>query len=380
VRHSCKALGIPRRGFLEGVLAAAASPALLGGCGAQEGARWVSSAIDGAGDAGLAWSDPDTDARFVPTGFRGHDVAVHPLRPWEVALFGRRPGQTGAIVDLAQGQVLTTFEASTDHGFQGHGFYTHDGAYLVTTEADLVTGEGWLGLRETDGYRLVGTRPTFGIGPHEALLLPDGDTVAVANGGLLTRPATGREVLNLHTMDSTLAYVSLETGELLEERRVPVPKGSVRHLDAAPEGWVAFGLQVQREAVGHDRVLPLGGLHRRGAEPILFGGPAEATAAMDDYVGSVAVCASLGVIGMTSPRGDVATFWEPETGEALAVHALVDCAGLAAEETRFVLSSSVGEVRTLDATDLGELRHLRRRFDDVRWDNHLITIPLETGP
>ncbi|PAX95204.1 Tat pathway signal protein, partial [Bordetella pertussis] len=33
---------------------------------------------------------------------------------------------------------------------------------------------------------------TAGIGPHEALLLPDGKTVCVANGGILTHPDYGK--------------------------------------------------------------------------------------------------------------------------------------------------------------------------------------------
>ena len=100
---------------------------------------------------------------------------------------------------------------------------------------------------------------------------------------------------------------------------------------------------------------------------------------MNDYVGSVAVSAGARVAGFTSPRGDVATFWHLDSGGYLGLHQLVDASGLAESTDRghFVLSSSVGEVRTLQATDLVEARSARRRFEDVRWDNHLVAVIVE---
>lgn len=383
---ACDTLRLDRRRFIEGLAAAAMLPAggILG-CGASAGnseprTLWLSAQGDEEATFGLAASpDPHVDALQIPTGFRGHDVAQHPTRPWEVVLFGRRPGTSSAAIDVSGRRVETTFSSTTGRAFQGHGFFTPDGLYLITSEADTVSGAGWLGIRETDTYSLVGEVETFGIGPHQVLLLADGRTAVVANGGLLTRPETGSEVLNLDTMDSTLAYVDLESGGLVSEHRAAVPKGSIRHMDVTDEGAVVIGIQVQRDALSHDDVVPLAGIHRQGDEIVLFDDGLDGVALMNDYIGSVAVCSDARVGGFTSPRGDVTLFWDLDTGAQLGMHRLVDCSGIAESPDRghFIISSSLGEVRTLRASDLDEVRSARKRFNDVRWDNHLIAVVVE---
>lgn len=379
---------LDRRRFVAGLVAAAASPVGSGwGCAAGgdadgdgRGFYWLSAQGSEESDFGLVASkEPHEGVSRIATGFRGHDVAQHPGRPWEVTMFGRRPGTRCAVVDVVRESVETTFTAAPGCAFQGHGFFTPDGHYLVTSEADTVTAAGKLGIRETDTYSLVGEVDTHGMGPHEIQLMPDGATVVIANGGLLTRPETGTQVLNLDTMDSSLTYIDLETGELLEQRRVPEPKASIRHLDVTDDGTVAFGIQLQREALDHERVLALAGIHRQGEEALLFEDGLDWVELMNDYVGSVAVSAGARVAGFTSPRGDVATFWHLDSGGYLGLHQLVDASGLAESTDRghFVLSSSVGEVRTLQATDLVEARSARRRFEDVRWDNHLVAVIVE---
>ena len=50
-----------------------------------------------------------------------------------------------------------------------------------------------IGVRDAlDGYRQIGELPSFGIGPHEATLMPDGKTLAIAKAGCApTRTTTG---------------------------------------------------------------------------------------------------------------------------------------------------------------------------------------------
>jgi hypothetical protein len=53
-----------------------------------------------------------------------------------------------------------------------------------------------LGVRDaTDGYRQIGELASFGVGPHELVLMPDGATLAVANGGIRTHPGRDRAKL-----------------------------------------------------------------------------------------------------------------------------------------------------------------------------------------
>lgn len=371
-----------RRRFLEGVAATTLLPAAASwGCGATDDALdgeavyWLSSQGSDEASYGIVSArEPFMEASVITTGFRGHDVAQDPTRPTEFVLFGRRPGTTSAVADVRTGQVRAMLRAKPGHAFQGHGFFTPDGRHLLASEADTFTGAGLLTVRETESYSLVRDIDTHGIGPHEVLLMPDETTVVVANGGLLTRPETGREVLNLDAMDSSLAYLDLESGALIEQRRVSDPKSSIRHLDVTAEGTVAFGVQVQREGLDHDDLVPLAGVHEPGREPVMFSERQDVIGLMNDYVGSVAVSTSTRTAGFTSPRGDIAVFWNLDSGDYLGLHELADCSGLAAspDGAHFFLSSSFGEVRTLQATDLVELASARRRFDDVRWDNHLI--------
>jgi len=371
-----------RRRFLKGVAATSLVPLVSYGCGSEyDGGdiTWLSAQGADESEYGLvASTEPFSNAVRIPTGFRGHDVTQHPTRPSEVVLFGRRPGTQSAVIDLSGAATFTPFESVPGYAFQGHGFFTPDGRHLVTAEADRWTGAGLLAVRDAETLEVRRVVETYGIGPHEIQLMPDRATVVIANGGLLTRPETGREVLNLDTMDSSLVYVDLATGELIDQQRVPSTKASIRHIDVTPDGEVAFGVQVQRDALEHDDLVYLCGAHRLGEELRLFESAPEQTVLLRDYVGSVAVSHVARVAGFSSPRGDIATFWNLDSGEPIGVHELADCSGLAAspDGLHFWLSSSFGEVRTLSAQDAREDVGARRRFEDVRWDNHLIAVVL----
>src|SRR3546814_16205164 len=77
------------------------------------------------------------------------------------------------------------------------------------------------------------------------MMLPDGHTLAVCNGGIRTHPDFPRAKLNLATMRPSLAYIDRHKGRLIAEARWPDDRHplSIRHLDVAPDGTVAFGMQ-----------------------------------------------------------------------------------------------------------------------------------------
>jgi len=338
---------------------------------------WVSGQGRANSNPGLAAVHADTGVSFkYPSGFRGHDVAADPGRPGRVILFGRRPGRECIVVDLSDGQVQARIPALAGHAFQGHGFFSPDGQWLVTVEADLSSEEGKLSIRDAARLSVVEVHDTFGIGPHEAALLPDASTVVVANGGLLTREETGREVLNLSSMDSSLVYLDLDSGRLLEQHRVEERLASIRHLDVMNDATVAVGLQIQRAGLTHNTPLPLCGRHRRGEQIQLFDSEMAVFAAMNDYVGSVAVSSVAGIAAFSSPHGNLCVAWRVDDGQLAGIHQLYDGCGLATslDEEQFILSSSTGEVRTLHATNLAEVRAARRKIPGIQWDNHLLII------
>lgn len=364
-----------RRQFLQGMAALTVLPVGCGG-GAPADTLWVSA--EGAdGVFSLVAGSAEGLVVRVPSAFRGHGSAWHPAWAERVVMFARRPGTSAAVVDLAEGRVLHALDAPPGMLVQGHGAFSADGGLLYVALAHEHTAEGSVGVWRTDTWAQVGELDSFGIGPHELRLMPDGATLVIANGGLLTRPKTGAQVLNLATMDSSLVFVEAATGDLIEQVRVPEPKASMRHLAVADDGTVVVGAQIQREAVGHDEVLPLVAIHRpgQGLEVLEV---SELVAAMNDYVGSVAVSSQARVAATSSPRGDLVLFWGLDTGRLLGHHALADVCGLAVDEAAgcFLLSSSHGQVRSIDALSLEERSDARRTFDGVRWDNHLTTVTL----
>ncbi len=337
--------------------------------------RWVSAQGDTQNTYGLGWLHSEAAAiSSVPTGFRGHGMVQHPLRPGSVVLIARRPGTQAVEVDLASGEVLHGFSCGEDRHLLGHACFSADGSVLFTTEAAIAAGEGRIVLRDTKNYALLDEWPSYGVGPHEIRLMPGGEQLVVANGGILTRPASGRQPLNLDTMHSNLSYLDARTGTLLDAQIVEEPKSSIRHLDVAEDGTVAFAIQVQRAATGHNDRVPLAGVHKPGRALYLFTEPGVLIDRLRDYTGSVAICNHSRLAGYTSPRGSLAVFWSIDDGALAGYHALRDVCGIAATPGRagFVISNSFGEMRELDGHTLKERREQRSKNAGYRWDNHLL--------
>ena len=360
---------------LGGALLLAGAPGLAA-LGAQNGTEyWVSARGDSLGNFGLGWVDTSSQAGHdMLTGFRGHGVLQHPLRKNSVIFVSRRPGTRALEIDLRTGDRVGEFNCTPGHHLFGHGCFSQDGRVFYTTEGNIADGLGRIVVRDADNYAVLDEWSSHGIGPHDIRLLPDGQTLVVANGGILTRPETGRKPLNLATMTSCLSYVDANTGLLSDEYRVAEPKSSIRHLDVAADGTVAFAIQLQREVTSHDQTVPLAGVHRPGEGLTLFDQPIPVIDRLQDYVGSVAICNDSRVAGFASPRGNLAVFWNIDDGRLIGYHRLRDVCGIAVSPLRraFVVSNSFGELRELDAVTLTERRDRRIKLPGYRWDNHLL--------
>lgn len=378
---------ISRREFMIGLgagvsLSLAAPAALWAATDRQRTEYWVSAEGASPNDFGLGWVSGIRGEKFsglenaqtLASGFRGHGASQHLLRPHSVLLFARRPGVEAIEVDLPSGKIVARFHCAAGRHLFGHGCFSVDGSLLFTTEADYQNGRGVIAIRDAVDYRLLGEFDSFGVGPHDIRMLPDGKTLVIANGGILTHPDSGRKKLNLATMSSSLTYIDSKTGKKLDQQFLAEAKASIRHLDVSEDGTVVFATQLQREAAHHKRIVPLGGTHRLGGEVQLFLQPQMLIAQLNDYMGSVAVCNRSRIAGFTSPRGNLAVFWHLDSGEFRGYHKLRDVCGIAVscDQQRFILSSSFGELRQLDAFSLQEQRSARRDYPDIRWDNHLL--------
>jgi len=337
----------------------------------------LSASDNRQGEHFVSWQTLSATNKYqLPIAWRGHGLAQHPQYKNQVVMFARRPGTVCYVFDGQTQAIQQSFKSQAGHHFCGHGCFSQEGRYLFTSEMDYQTGRGKIGIRDTQDYRYLGAYETQGTDPHDVRLLNDGKTLVVANGGILTHPNSGRKKLNLATMQSSLVLLDAFSGEVREQFTTPWQHASLRHLSVGQNDTVSVAIQYQREAVAHDDLLPLSALLKKGADRITFNQADDVLwAQLDDYMGSTAMNDRYGLAGFTSPRGNLAAFWRLD-GTFAAYHRMRDVCGLAItlDQRYFVLSSSTGELRYIDAKNLQEARELRQTFPQTQWDNHLLII------
>jgi len=369
-----RSMEIDRRRFL-GWAAGVALPGLAGPVSASPGsAVAVSRYLAARRRAGVYEAvvlDADgRDRRVVPLPDRGHSFALDPARGRAVA-FGRQPGFYAVAFDVDGARPPQAMQAAAGRHFFGHGVYLPDGRLMYATENDYEAGRGVVGVYDASpggGHRRVGEFDSGGIGPHEVVLLADGKTLCVANGGILTHPDYGKLELNLDTMRPSLAYLDATDGRLLERVELPADlhQLSIRHLALAADGAVWFGCQHMGPAGERPALV---GRHRRGRAPELYAGPGEVLRGLRNYVGSVAADASGAVIATSSPVGGRIVYWDAVAGKCLGVTALPDGCGVAPGPAGgFLASSGLGDmVRVAPGADPAALRPTEA---GLAWDNH----------
>jgi len=302
---------------------------------------------------------------------RGHDLVQRPGTR-ECVVFARRPG-TFAVAFVAGGSRQPVhFSSRPDRHFFGHGVFSPNGRLLYTSENDFDEGRGMIGVRDaTAGYRQIGEFPSGGIEPHDLCLLGDGRTLVIANGGIETHPASARENLNIATMEPSLAYVDIATGELLEEHRLPqsLHKLSIRHLALAQRDEVYFGCQYEGPITEHP---PLIGFHRRGEPLHLIDAPDALYRPMKNYIGSVSADRNGEMVAATSPRGGLALVVDVATRRIITERSLSDVCGVAPRHAgaSFLLTSGAGDVGTWSPNATDGVLHR----ENLSWDNHAILL------
>lgn len=356
---------VSRRSLLAGAGAAAAFVSAPLAAAAGTGPAFVAACRTAAGGWAAAVMDADGIVLFTaPLDARGHDAAAAPDGRRAV-VFARRPGRFAVVLDFAAGRAVQAVAPPPSRHFNGHGLFSRDGRLLFATENDVDGGHGVLGIYDAgDRFRRLGEFPTHGIGPHEALLMADGRTIAVANGGILTHPELPRQKLNLATMAPSLALIDSASGDLLALDTLPahLHRLSIRHLAEASGGVLWFGGQY--EGPRSDRVA-LVGTFGRDSGLALVAAPDSLYGAMRQYVGSVGATRDGATIVTTSPVGGVAVAWDVATRRVAAVRRHADVCGVAASCAGYVLSTGHGRLITADGVV---------RTNAVAWDNHLRSV------
>ncbi|OWU84603.1 twin-arginine translocation pathway signal [Oceanicola sp. 22II-s10i] len=353
-----------RRAFLASLAAATAAPRL--GWAAAGSPDWLGAAKEPDGSYGLHGIRTDGSVAFsIPLPARGHAGAAHPKRAEAVA-FARRPGHYALVIDCLTGVVARELTPPEGHQFNGHGAYSQDGRWLFTSEQMAADSAGRVGVWDVGaGYRRVRDVATGGIGPHELRLMPDGETLVVANGGIATDPED-RTKLNIETMAPSLVYLSTD-GALLEQvvLEPDLSQNSIRHLAVRGDGLVAFAMQWEG---GAGAATPLLGLHRQGGAVVLAEAPLAEQMLMKGYAGSVALSGSGREVAITSPKGGRLHRFAVD-GTFLGAMARADVCGLATHPAGYLASDGLGGLLTVDADGA---RPLAR--GEMAWDNHLVAL------
>jgi hypothetical protein len=348
------ALGLAGAGFA--VLAHREQPLLL-------------SAADRDGQHCLTGLAPDGRTRFrLPVPHRAHDSTW--LGDGLAVFFARRPGRETYLVDTTRGQLLTTVHAPDGHHYCGHGVLSHDRQYLYMTEYAYERQMGVVGIYQTrPPFARLGQLDTGGLDPHQLALLPDGRTLVVANGGLLTHPDSEREMLNLNTMDPSLVYLDTQTGQLLEQVKPPHHQTSLRHLAVCPDGTVIVGAQDHAQGMEHD---PHALVFRHQRDNKLQALVTDSWNRQHQYIASVAVNGNGTLAITTTPRGSLLSLWHLPTGTSLSHFPVKDVAGAAwvEQEGGFLVSNGLGQLLCLRTAPHAQL--VQTGFNSgMQWDNHM---------
>jgi hypothetical protein len=369
-------MAIDRRRFLLGsgaaLLAAMGRPSFAVAARSEE--TYFSGRADGSGHYQVAAFDGGGEMLLdcaLPA--RCHAIAVRPDGA-QCAAVARRPGAFAVVVDLAKRAVAQELRSTPGRTFAGHAVFSADGRWLLLTEDDAEREEGFVSVRDVDdAYRAVRSFRTHGIGPHELLWSADARTIAVANGGILINPDSGRAPLNIESMQPSLALIDAADGSLRRVAELPAElhQLSIRHLAVLSGRRLAFGMQYQGPL--EDDVPLVGVLTPEGSMQLLEM-PAEFGSRVRQYIGSVAADASGRWLAASAPRGNVVLFWDAETGVFAGGIDIADGCGVIRTSLagEFLLTSGAGVVERV--TCEGPLRTQRMEsaaLADGQWDNHV---------
>lgn len=362
---------IDRRELVLGSLAFIGAATLRPVAGlASEGAAYVTAARLADGSFGILLLGADgAIVREVPLSARGHDIAVD-RASGRVVVFARRPGAFAVSFKLNEAAPPLVFTPGEGRHYFGHGSFSLDGRLLYASENDIATGLGVIGVYDVArGFKKIGEHSTFGMGPHEIMLLADGKTIAAGNGGLDTTPDAGRENLNVDTMQPSLTFIDAESGKLLAKHEMTgeLKSLSIRHVTQDAKGVVWFGGQWEGSpaetppqivgSAGVDRPLKL-------LEPQGKGGDD-----LKGYIGAMAVSKDGRFIAASAPKAGHVLYVDTTTATVIGCSNLQDVCGLAPEGVQdFAASSGFGVIRyeTAHAATISE-----RALQDIAFDNHL---------
>lgn len=363
-----------RRTFLVAGLATLAGTALVGWRLWPQGRQplLLSARDNAAGEHfAVAYTLAGDKVFATQVNERCHDICMHPFLPLAVFV-GRRPSTESYLLDLQTGQLLQTFTTPANRHFQGHAVFDARGERLYSTENDTdEPGRGVIGvwqLAPTQQMQRMTELASHGVGPHQLLWMPDGETLVVANGGIRTESGS-REELNLDAMEPSLVLMNT-AGECLSKELLADSMNSIRHLAVARDGTVIAVQQYQGSKQEHIDLLAIKPPQQALA---VFPVAEQQRSKMQQYAASVAIHDDLRLVAMTAPRGGRVFIWDLDSAELRLDAPFPDCAGVAASSEGFVVTTGVGRCRAYDCRT-PQISMQPLAMPAGLWDNHAVLV------
>ncbi|MFK7854196.1 MAG: DUF1513 domain-containing protein [Granulosicoccus sp.] len=351
-------------------------------------------AVDGS-HVGVLFDDEARLVATLPLPSRAHGAAGHRASK-KAVIFSRRPGYFMSAFTLSDPDKQLQISAQKGRHFYGHGVFSLSGDVLYATENDYDQSRGVLGVYDAaHAYRRLGELETGGIGPHEVIGIPGTNLLVVANGGIETHPDSGRDKLNLDTMQASIALIDAGTGRIVGRHVLAqdMQEMSIRHLAYAGEGKVWFACQYQGS---HPVLQGLAGYICLNETMRSYSGTVSAAglglvslpdalqARTQQYLSSVAVMGDS--VLYTSSRGGVVFSIDRHTHAVREIASVMDCSGVAAAQSSMsdsktannadsesvhssIVTSGAGDVVQISSKGSLDLAHHR-----LQWDNHLYRI------
>lgn len=248
-----------------------------------------------------------TAIRLIFTSFLPHAVVIAPHDAGRAVAFEKR-GPGACYVDFIRGEVTTTITTPATRHFYGHGAYSVDGALLYATESLLDDAHrGVLVVRDAKSFQQLGSMPTFGTAPHDCMLLDDGSTMVVTNGGGPLRGGAAPSV----------TYVDITSEKLLEEVKLKAPRFNAGHIAISPQGDLALVSAPRDGLPGKAPKLGAVSLKPHGQPIVTMRKPKKVVERMKGETLSVLIHPHGGKVLTTHPSGDMLTMWSMSEGKLL---------------------------------------------------------------
>ncbi|WP_413699686.1 DUF1513 domain-containing protein [Psychromonas sp. KJ10-10] len=289
----------------------------------------------------------------TPLPSRGHGITIDQAHQ-QAVVFARRPDNYFIQFSPSTGEAINQYQIEAGKHFFGHGVFDQQGL-LYVTEGDSESSQTRIGIYQLGKQiKKVGQLINdFGLGGHEIVMHPDDQHLILALGGIKT---SGREKLNIDSMQPALLYIDKKTGQITQKISIDDHQLSIRHLGVNTKGIVAFACQYQ----GDEDIPSLIYRHQLGekqATPLVAS--EETWLRFDDYIGSVAIDETK--IVATSPRGGCFATWSIEDNKMHHIQPLNEVCGTLLYQNQETVSTGNGELNVTG----------KSRQTQWHWDNHM---------